>query len=297
MNQISLFPIKILHPDKLIKAAHEFLDAAIEEHKPDRVFVLFSGGDDSLLTSYTAMQHPRVNGVLHIRTGIGIADTFSFARDTCADFDWPLIMREPLGKDGYLNYEQMVLKHGFPGPGAHRFPYVWLKERQLVLLQRELREQGLKRVMFITGVRSEESARRMGHVQPLKKEGNRIWAAPLHNWTDGDIERAKVIYSLPQNPVKKIMKFSGECVCGAFAGQRHGSREAELEAIDRSDSACAHKIYNLQRKAAACGVHAHWGVRPPEKVLDSHPDQLTLSNFMPMCSGCVFKTPVQTSLV
>lgn len=185
--QNSLFPIKVLHPDKLIKAAHEFLDDAIEQQRPDRVYVLFSGGDDSLLTSYTAMQHPRVNGVLHIRTGIGIRDTFDFVQDTCSSFGWPLSVYEPLGVDGYLNYEQMVLKHGFPGPGAHRFPYVWLKERQLVRVQRELREQGHKRVMFITGVRSEESARRMGHVQPVKREGNRVWSAPLHNWTNGDV--------------------------------------------------------------------------------------------------------------
>lgn len=281
----------ILHPDKLRDVAHEKMDAVIEEYKPDAVYSLFSGGTDSLVTTHTMMQHEAVNDVLHIKTGIGISDTFDFVRDTCSQFGWPLTVREPVGDGANLNYEQMVMKHGFPGPGAHRYPYVWLKERQLVHLHRELREAGRMKILLITGVRSQESARRMGHVQTVKREGRRIWFAPLHDWSDGDIERAKVIYSLPHNPVKDIMHFSGECCCGAFAGQRHGSRDAELEAIHKCDPKCADKIFNLQKQATAAGVHDKWGVRPPKKALLEVQDAPIQE--MPMCSGCVMKTPVE----
>jgi 3'-phosphoadenosine 5'-phosphosulfate sulfotransferase (PAPS reductase)/FAD synthetase len=240
--------------DYKIAEANAILDEAVRQFDPSHMFALFSGGHDSLCASHVASLHPNFSGAAHINTTIGIEETRQFVRDTCKSLGWRLDEYYPP-----VSYRDIVRKEGFPGPGAHRFMYIRLKERCLNQLIRENKVKRHDRILLVTGVRAQESKRRMGHVVPINQEGVRVWVAPIINWSSEDkwnyIER----YGLKQNPVVNKLCMSGECLCGAFA------RPGELTEIRESFPDTAAYIEQLQVEAAAAGVHAKWGTRPPGK--------------------------------
>jgi 3'-phosphoadenosine 5'-phosphosulfate sulfotransferase (PAPS reductase)/FAD synthetase len=240
--------------DQKIAEAVAILDEAVRKFDPSHMFALFSGGHDSLCSSHVTSLHPNFSGAAHINTTIGIEETRRFVRKTSEELGWNL-------KEYYppVSYRDIILKQGFPGPGGHRYMYTRLKERCIRQLIREHKVKFHDRILLVTGVRAQESKRRMGHVVPINQEGVRVWVSPIINWSSEDkwnyIER----YGLKQNPVVNKLCMSGECLCGAFA------HPGELAEIRESFPDTAAYIEKLQEEAAAAGVHAKWGTRPPGK--------------------------------
>jgi 3'-phosphoadenosine 5'-phosphosulfate sulfotransferase (PAPS reductase)/FAD synthetase len=240
--------------DQKIAEAAAILDEAVRKFDPSHMFALFSGGHDRLCSSHVTSLHPNFSGAAHINTTIGIEETRRFVRKTSEELGWNL-------KEYYppVSYRDIILKQGFPGPGGHRYMYTRLKERCIRQLIREHKVKFHDRILLVTGVRAQESKRRMGHVVPINQEGVRVWVSPIINWSSEDkwnyIER----YGLKQNPVVNKLCMSGECLCGAFA------HPGELAEIRESFPDTAAYIEKLQEEAAAAGVHAKWGTRPPGK--------------------------------
>lgn len=236
------------------------------------LWAMFSGGHDSLTATHVAAQHPRFAGVVHINTGIGIEQTREFVRDTCRREGWPLREYEPP-----VSYDDLVMRWGFPGPGGHGLIYNRLKERCIRAHVRWVKD-GHRRdslVVLATGVRSEESARRMRHVQRIQKDEGRVWAAVIFDWTKIDCGRYIAAHDLPRNEVVDLLHMSGECLCGAFA------RPGELEEVALWYPEVAARIRRLEEVAEDSGIAAcRWGVRPPQQQL---PGQQSL---MPLCVGC-----------
>jgi 3'-phosphoadenosine 5'-phosphosulfate sulfotransferase (PAPS reductase)/FAD synthetase len=98
--------------------------------------------------------------------------------------------------------------------------YVWLKERALREVRREAQSGLNRRVMFITGVRSSESQRRMSYVEPVRRQGNIVWVAPIHDFDHKDLWAYRDEFDLPENEVVSLLHMSGECLCGAFAKRK-----------------------------------------------------------------------------
>ncbi len=192
------------------------IDRALERHPCSHVFGLFSGGHDSLCACHVAAQHPAFTSIVHIHTGIGVEATREFVRATCERCAWPLLELRAK-EDCNQDYEDIVMQHGFPGPHGHRFHYIRLKERCLVKLTKAHKQHAKDHIMLVTGVRSSESTRRMGTVDPIQKDGARVWTAICHDWTNSDQHHYMQQHDLPRNPVKDKMCMSGECLCGAFA--------------------------------------------------------------------------------
>ncbi len=155
--------------DALIRRATERIAAAIDRFNPCLVVGLNSGGHDSLTANFVASQAKRFDGCLHINTGTGIPATRQFVVDTCAARNWRLWeyhAKDNTKADGTpdpMDYEQMCLKYGFPGPAGHRVMYIKLKERQIERFLRDVGATPEHPVLFISGARSEESKRRMGN--------------------------------------------------------------------------------------------------------------------------------------
>lgn len=242
--------------NELIQNALKVIDLAFEEGAL-KMLPLFSGGHDSLSACYIASHHRAFEGcVYHIDTGIGAKATRTFIESTCEELDWELkVFRSK------ATYERFVSKLGFPGPGAHQWVYNWLKDRCISTMTK-----GLKRVALITGCRSAESVRRMGHVKPLqigeisKKTGkvtkkNRYWTAPCHDWTTADQVFFMDAMGLSRNPIRQSpLGMSGECFCGAFA------RPNEIALIRQYAPDVAEEIDRLT-KLAAKGRGQVWGTR------------------------------------
>lgn len=238
-----------------VAQSHAILNQAFAEHAVAAMFGLFSGGHDSLVATHLASQHPRFTAAAHMNTTIGIEATRRFVRSTSEAYQWRL--REFLPP---ATYREIVLEHGFPGPGGHRFMYIRLKERSVRQLVREAKTRRADRIMLVTGVRLSESTRRMGNVEPIARDRAQLWVAPILHWTDDDKDEYMALHSLPRNPVVDRLCMSGECLCGAFA------KPEEMAELEEAYPEVAEELRGLERDAAAAGVYARWGKRPGRRV-------------------------------
>jgi len=272
--------------EQLLDDAFEVLDEAAEIIAPRAWVALFSGGHDSLTATTVAFEWARARDVpltaAHIRTGTGIPATTEYVKEVCAAQGWPLKIYDPP-----VPYEEIVLEYGFMGPGQHGIAYNRLKERCLRQIVREAKVEYKDRIAFVTGVRSDESLRRLRHVDRIQKgDGAQWWAAAVWNWTK--IECAKFTFGsrkLPRNPVVDLLHMSAECLCGAFA------RPGEMQEIEAWFPEHAAWLHDLEAKAQAKGLRAcRWGQRPPR----IHADQMKMvfgeewDVAIPgvMCQGC-----------
>lgn len=240
--------------DRLVAQSHAIIDEALALHPASHLFALFSGGHDSMCASHVASQHPAFSGVAHIDTTIGIPQTRQYVRDQAARYGWDLKVYTPP-----VSYREIVLKHGFPGPGGHLFMYTRLKERCIQFLVRDHKTHWKDRIGMVTGVRLSESVRRMGNVEPIQRKGGQLWIAPILHWTDDDKDAYMAMNQIARNPVVDTICMSGECLCGSFA-----KREEMLD-LETNFPTVAEEIHALEREAEAVGVHCKWGTRPPGK--------------------------------
>lgn len=248
------------------------------ENKVNKSYVLFSGGNDSLVLTHLAMERGLGDEVCHIDTGIGIPRTRRFVEETCEVLGWPLRIIE----QGQEVYRDLILDHGFPGPTSHRYMYINLKERAVEKLVRETKKQRLERVGLITGARVAESRRRMGHTKPAKRKGSQVWLSPILDWPDEAMDEYRSCYDMPINPVSESLGMSGECLCGAYA------QPGELDRIRQVDSEVASYIEGLQTLVRAKGHrYCNWE--------DAQPSLAPLAPTGELCAGCLFDHEVNTS--
>lgn len=272
---MNLLPEKNL--DELLAESDAILAAAVEEHNPSKIFACFSGGDDSLTTALVASRHPRFTGCIHINTGIGIPETNAFVRRSCHERGWPLVELHPTDK----TYEEFVLEHGFPGPAAHRYCYVWLKERALNwFVSNVAKDSTHDRVMLVTGVRLQESRRRMGSVEKVQRQGCKVWVAPVLYWSKKNCLDFIAREGAARNEVVRLLHMSGECLCGAFA---NNDKTNELGEVGVWFPEVRARIERLQEQARERGVHCKWGEAPPEAKRELAEEDLPLFS---MCQRC-----------
>lgn len=254
-----------------IQKALDLLGNMIDEHKPVRVFGLFSGGHDSFSSTFISSLHPAFSNAVHINTGIGVEATRAYVRNTCTKRGWSLLeyfASQNRNAKGVLDakiYEEIVKRYGFPGPGGHGKMYIQLKERCLHMLERQFaascRGKEKRRVMYVGGCRRQESVRRMANVDICKVEGRRIWVNPIHDWTKLDTSHCLEHADQERNLVVDLIHKSGECLCGAFA------KPMELEELNQFDITrpAYNEILRIQKEVAKCGKHAVWGTRPQKQ--------------------------------
>lgn len=259
--------------------ANELVERAYDEHKPRKVFCLFSGGNDSTVLLHWANRkilthRPLIDGAVHIDTGTALPGVREFVEKFCADLRIPLLVYE--AGDAF---ERLVLERsgnqerpfGFPGPGQHPRAYQRIKERQVRKLAADHKKTVHDRIMLVTGVRRQESQRRMGLSQPINRVGSQVWVNPLIDWTDREMRDYRAKWNVPQSDVAALMHRSGECNCGAFAAP--GERQDIATFYPEFDA----WLTDLERRAELAGAqNCKWGSRPDEPAEPAGP----------MCSDC-----------
>lgn len=265
-----------MHAD-VINAAKVTLDEAVGTHNPTHVFAMFSGGHDSLVATHLTLQHLPDAIPVHINTGIGIEQTRKFVRETC--WRWGRELKEYRSP---YTYEDLVLQHGFPGPKQHRIMYISLKERCIEQLLRDHRQQRGERMLLVTGVRAEESTRRMGHVQEIKRRRGQVWVAPILEWSKYAINDYIEQQNLQRNPVVDMLHMSGECLCGAYA------HPGDLEELRQWFPDKAREIEELEARVHDAGYPWRWDDEgPPQWWQEYRQGQMFLGDEIEMmCVGC-----------
>lgn len=267
--QAEMFPVERSTPEQIVASA-------IARYAPVATFALFSGGDGSLAATHWAMTNVPGCQVAHIDTGIGIPQTQTFVRETCVREGWPLTViraKEDCGQD----YDQIVVEHGFPGPGSHSKMYIRLKERGIEeLVRRNKKKYTRQMVMLLTGICHDDSQRRSGYGNAvITKKKAQLWVNHMYwrgaTWMHHYVQRA----GIPRSPVAELLGMSGECLCGAFANK------GELAAVRMIAPDVADRIERLQRKVREAGHVWGWEDAPPRE----RDDKRTIDMFM--CRGCL----------
>lgn len=238
----------------MVRDATAFLDAVSAEYGASAVWSMFSGGDDSLATAIVTAQAKQFRGCLHLDTGIGIPETQAFVIETCRQQGWPL--RIYRAKECGQDYADLAVRYGFPGPAAHFRMYIRLKERPLNAFIRDHKTRWADRIVLSTGARVQESDRRMGHVERVRRDHVKVWANPIAEWSKFDCLDAIATAGIPRSPVVQLLHKSGECLCGSFA------KPDELKEIACWYPAVAAQIHALEARVKAAGHDGVWGARP-----------------------------------
>lgn len=253
--------------EDMIAESDQIIESAILEYAPRAVFLLISGGNDSMVLLHFAQRW--ADYAVHVNTGIGIPQTTEFVREQVGKSSLDLLEYHPP-----VPYDELVLNPkyfgGFPGAFGHRFAYQRLKERCIRQLIRDHREKRGDKFLLLTGIRKAESARRMGYSHPVDVRGAEVWVNPLLFWENADMREYRRVHEVPESEVAANLHMSGECLCGAFA------HPGELDEIAFFYPEVAARIRDLERRAREAGLrYCEWGVNKPLSEAAG-----------PMCSSC-----------
>lgn len=270
-------------------AAREVLDSA---PTGGETLALVSGGHDSLTAMHLAYQSEiGLDGVVHINTGIGVPETREFVeqRAKSLGLDYHEVGRPFDGMEGHEfrywseEYVQLIQKYGFPGPGAHKWMYLNLKEKPL---QRFLSDREGP-IALVSGVSRHESDRRKVNVDDTGVQDFLGYPtiSPIVEFTGLDVRRYRRGLDLPMNPVVELLEMSGECLCGAFADR------GELRMIRLFYPNVYRRILCLEATVGAAASledgpdreYRRWG---HNRLQDRERDAMDDSDQMLLCQSC-----------
>lgn len=174
-------------------------------------WALLSGGKDSTLAALEMSKEDRLDGVVHIDTGIGLNETREYVEDLSSRFGWNLKIFK-----GYTSYDTYVLKHGFPTPTGHsQIMHILKLDAVRRFISWHKREKGEIPLIF-SGVRSSESNRRSRWARKFQFYQGAYWDCPVFHYTDEQVWKLHYEYQIPINSAYGIIGKSGDCLCGAF---------------------------------------------------------------------------------
>lgn len=253
--------------------AHDIVERAKAEHRPEATFLLLSGGNDSMVLLDTMVEH--ADAIVHVNTGIGIPEANAHARRVAEPYALPFHEMHPP-----IAYEELVLTlpvlGGMPGPGVHHIIFQRLKERCVEALLRGARSRKGERFLLLSGVRRAESKRRMGYDSPVDRKGGQVWVNPLFHWLNPEMRAYRADRNLPQSEVAANLHMSGECLCGAMADQ--GPERSERKQIAFFYPDFDRRLCELEEECRRHGLpYDEWGVKRPNWKDDRSG---------PMCAGC-----------
>lgn len=275
--------------DTLAEAA-DILDRAYAAHTPIAVVGMYSSGDDSGAAMLALEHWSRLRGVpfqvAHINTGIGIEESREHARAVAAVRGW----RFSEWRTNPAHYVRMVTgqeRHrsvpgGFPGGALHSMYYRELKDRRVADLMRHLKRGAPRRarVMLVSGIRRQESRRRMGYANEVNKQRAQVWVNPLLYRTKDDCLDLMELGNLPRNPASRTIHMSGECLCGAM------NAPGELAEIRWWFPRTAAYLDEIAAQVRAAGYPWGWDEERPAWYDALSAGQVPLFDFMPLCVGC-----------
>ena len=212
------------------KTPEGIMDEVESIHGKKNFYALYSGGKDSSLVLNWLIEHDKLKAVVHVDTGVEMKLTRDFIKDTCKSYGIDLIILYPRPRHRYVN---MVLEHGFPGPGAHRIAMGFLKFHPIREFFLKLKDNS---ACLVSGVREAESKRRKKNfISPIESEGKMWFVNPFFYYSNEMMYKERLEKNIPISPAYTAgMNISGDCLCGAYAtyGEKDRLRTADPHLAD-----------------------------------------------------------------
>jgi len=239
-----------------------------------RHVALVSGGMDSTTAASVAVEvAPKIDILAYLDTGTGLDSNHEYIETLADELGLQLWTLRT-----HNQYEKKVRENGFPGASRHSIMYRSLKERQLGKLATMT---GDSQLVLWTGVRSQESERRMNHVERLQEADRWTWVAPIHDWSKEDCREYVDDRELPRNELWTKLGRSGDCFCGCFA-----SREELLDLEASGNESHADWIRSLESEIVDdFGKQGRWAHSSMD-VSDHGVADVEDGRQMTLCSNC-----------
>ena len=258
----------------------QVVDIAVNDYGRHDFYGLCSGGKDSVsVCHWFSTNYPELfKGILFIDTTIGIPDTRKFVEELCKEQGWELHVRQP-----DTSFREWVMEYGFPTQRAHRYIMGYLKYHPM---RKFIKEKSLHHGCLISGVRRQESKRRMKTVKgAIHKEGQLHICQPCIDKTSPSVFDYLNSHDLHISPVYQTMHFSGDCLCGAYA------KRDEINLLRGFYPDMAKKLADLEKELAksknpTVQKYLHWG---NSVGFDNISNQETLEESL-VCTDCMNDT-------
>jgi len=200
--------------EKEVNTLRSLLEVLIT-HNIRTVYVLFSGGRDSLVTLDLSRRASKALDVsvyaVHVDTTISTPGNLEYVKETCQRLRVKLIVLRP--KE---NFFKLVEKWGFP-TATRRWCCYHLKLEPLKRFFSSLNHVALGKTLIVDGIRAEESPRRRTFPKlGFHRHFKCLCYHPIFEWTDYDVRIYISQHKLKENPLYKILPRATECWCTAF---------------------------------------------------------------------------------
>lgn len=202
----------------------------------DTHVALVSGGMDSTVAADVAVRWGDADRLVYLDTRTGMRRNRRYIERLA---DWMGVQLWTWRT--HESYQEQVLEDGFPGSAIHGQEYARRKERQIQEAAARFEE-----LHCWTGVRYQESDRRMVNVKPESEArgGRWYWHAPIATWSKEQCREHIRRYEIPCNPLWDDLGRSGDCFCGCF-----GSPEEKIDALAAGGDGIVAKLEALEELA------------------------------------------------
>lgn len=205
--------------DELMCDAEQIIKKAIHEYPEiqGKIMVLFSGGYDSMIVAHVAhrLNLPLPVELRSINTQLSADGWIDYVFQVADAFKWKLEIYENV--NGFEAFVEFVKETGCPRTkAAHTFCYQKLKERgfNAIHMSNKREKHTGDKTLFLSGMRRAESVeRRKSKEYERIGTTNKIFAAPIVDWSDMECYRYRADHNLPTNPFYQTVKGSGDCQC------------------------------------------------------------------------------------
>jgi len=187
------------------------LSNVIKSNRVKRLYVLFSGGRDSLVVLHLAYRVRKFLKVpiiaVYVSTTVATPGNLKYVKQVCNKYHIKLKVVKP-----YPNYFTLVKRWGFP-TSHRRWCCYHLKIKPLKRYFGTQPRNGL----IIDGIRRDESLKRHGFPKiDFHKHFKLLCYHPIFDWSKEDVLRYIEQHSLPENPLYQILPRAIDCWCTAF---------------------------------------------------------------------------------
>jgi len=258
----------------------EIMDMAIKQYSLDKLYVLFSGGKDSVcVLHFIATNYPDIfGGAVFTNTGLGSQETRKFVINYCKEMGWKLYLTYPQENE---RFQKIMLKNGFATAGSHRIWMGYLKFHAWYYFSKWRKKELNEKMAFISGVRKKESNQRAKIKaytrKPIDVNATMIFIKPFLHKNGVELWDYFIENNLKKTPVYDWLNRSGECYCGAF------TQTGDLKLMQKYDPLAFETIRRYEKLIQKNGTeiakkNSKWGEQ--NQATDDIINQTVLDNFV-----------------